>query len=224
MIRILYEDNHLLVVEKPANMPVMEDSSKDPDVLSVSKQYIKETCHKPGDVYLGLVHRLDRPVGGVMVLARTSKAASRLSDAIRKQAVRKTYLAILDGVPESPEGTLTDYLIKNERMNRVSVTDEAHGKKAMLNYKTLSVIRGRALVQIELLTGRPHQIRVQFASRKLPLVNDQRYHPHPSKGQIALWAYRLSVPHPTTKEQITFTSKPPSGAPWSEFEVIIHGS
>ena len=218
MIKVLYEDNHLLGVEKPVNMPVNEDSSKDPDLLSECRQYIKETCHKPGNVYLGLVHRLDRPVGGAMVFARTSKAASRLSDSIRTGKVKKFYLAVLDGIPAEPAGTLVDYLVKNNRTNTVSVTDAQHGKRCELSYETIAEAGGKTLVYISLKTGRSHQIRVQFASRGLPLCYDQRYHPHPGSGQIALWACRLEFPHPTSGKTIVLTSLPPAAGAWKPFK------
>ncbi len=215
-LNVLYEDNHLLCLEKPVNVPVQADSSHDEDLLSMGKQYLKETYNKPGNVYLGLVHRLDRPVGGVMVFAKTSKAAARLSDTIRRKEMTKIYLAVLDGVMKEPSGTLVDSLYKDEKTNRVFV-DEARGKKSVLHYETLAEREGKSLVRITLETGRSHQIRVQFASRGCPLVYDQRYHPHPQKGQIALYAYSLSFPHPTTKETIHLEHKPPLKSPWNLF-------
>lgn len=220
MLNILYEDNHLLCVEKPVNVPVQADASGDEDMLALCKAYLKEKYHKPGNVWLGLVHRLDRPVGGVMVFARTDKAAGRLSNQIRRDAVQKDYLAILDGVPKEKSGTLTDWLIKDSHTNTVRVTDADHGKKAVLDYETLAVKNGKTLVRIHLHTGRSHQIRVQFASRGTPLLNDQRYHPHPSRGQIALFAYRLSFTHPVQKSPVTVTCLPPHTAPWTLFEEI----
>ena len=218
MIRVLYEDNHLLCVEKPVNVPVMEDESGDADLLSMCREYLKETYRKPGSVYCGLVHRLDRPVGGVMVFAKTSKAASRLSDAIRRNQMRKTYLAVLDGVPKEKHGRLTDYLVKDTKTNTVRVTDSGHGKFCALTYDVLAERGGKTLVRIILETGRSHQIRVQFASRGLPLVFDQRYHPHPGRGQIALFAHELTFPHPTLKEPVTVRLDPPHRAPWDLFE------
>ena len=154
-----------------------------------------------------------------MVFARTDKAASRMSNTIRLHEMEKTYRAVLDGIMPEAEGTLTDWLIKDTRTNMGSVSDEAHGKKCILHYRTLEVQDGMSLVEIRLETGRPHQIRVQFASRGCPLVYDQRYHPHPGKGQIALWSVRLSFPHPVTKEQITVESSVPDTDPWNRFEV-----
>lgn len=220
MIKVLYEDNHLLCVEKPVNVPVQADRSHDPDLLGMCKAYLKEKYHKPGNVWLGLVHRLDRPVGGAMVFARTDKAASRLSDAVRRGQLQKTYYAVLDGQMREAEGTLTDWLVKDSRTNTTAVTDEAHGKKSVLHYRILGIRDGMSLAEILLETGRSHQIRVQFASRGCPLVCDQRYHPAPEKGQIALWAARLSFPHPVTKEIITVESHTPDTYPWNRFEVI----
>lgn len=218
MIKILYEDNHLLGVEKPVNVPVNADDSRDTDLLSMAKAYIKEAYHKPGNVYLGLVHRLDRPVGGAMVFARTSKAASRLSDMIRRNVMHKTYYAVLDGIPKQREGTLTDYLTKDSRTNMVSVTDEAHGRRSVLHYRTLAVKGNNALVEVQLETGRSHQIRVQFSSRGTPLVHDHRYNPSPGDGQIALWAVRLAFDHPVTKQPVVLQSLPPLEGAWALFE------
>ncbi|MBR3311672.1 MAG: RNA pseudouridine synthase [Solobacterium sp.] len=223
MINVLYEDNHLLVVEKPVNIPVQEDASGDDDLLSLCKAYLKEKYNKPGNVYLGLVHRLDRPVGGVMVFAKTSKAASRLSDAVRRNAFGKQYLAIIDGPVSPDKSVLKDYLVKDRSSNTVRTTDEAHGKYCELSYSLLAQKQNRSLVQIDLKTGRSHQIRVQFASRGMPLLNDQRYHPHPEKGQIALWASRLSFVHPVTKKQMVFQSYPRPVSPWNVFEESIYG-
>ena len=172
-----------------------------------------------GDVYLGLSHPLDLPFGGVMVFVRTSKAASRLSESVRTHALKKEYLAILDGVPSKKEDTLTDYLIKDHRTNMVRTTDAAHGKKSMLHYQIDSVHHGHTLVRIQLETGRSHQIRVQFASRNTPLLHDQRYNRNATKGQIALYAYRLTFPHPITHENITVTCLPENRAPWNEFDI-----
>lgn len=220
MFKVLYEDNHLLGVEKPVNVPVMADDSGDEDLQSMGKQYLKEKYGKPGSVYLGLVHRLDRPVGGAMIFARTSKAASRLSEAIRTHQVRKIYYAVTQGVPAQKSGTLVDYLIKDREKNMVTVTDEKHGDRCELSYEVLQEKDGLALVEIELGTGRSHQIRVQFASRGLPLVNDQRYNKNADgRGQIALWSHILSFPHPVSKETVVLKSLPPREYPWNRFEV-----
>ncbi len=205
-MKILFEDNHLLVVEKPINVPMQEDDSKDLDLLSMGKAYLKEKYQKPGNVYLGLVHRLDRPVGGVVVFAKTSKAASRLSEAIRTDQMIKTYEAVVEG-PLPNQSTLIDYLIKDEKTNTSRVTDAKHGKYCELSWEFLRSNETRHHVRIHLKTGRSHQIRVQFASRGCPLVGDQRYNPSSKVGQqLALWAIELSFPHPITQDMLHFSS------------------
>ena len=159
MINIIYEDNHLLVVEKPINIPTQEDNTKDKDLLTILKEYIKEKYNKPGNVYLGLVHRLDRPVGGIMVFARTSKAAARLSEQVRNKTFKKTYNAVVIG-NINKEGKLKDYLLKDEKKNIVKV--DKNGKEAILNFKKLDFKNNMSLVEINLETGRSHQIRVQM--------------------------------------------------------------
>ncbi|MDO4197579.1 MAG: RluA family pseudouridine synthase [Erysipelotrichaceae bacterium] len=204
-MNIIYEDNHLLVVEKPVNVPMQEDSSKDKDLLTMAKEYIKEKYHKPGDVYLGLVHRLDRPVGGVCVFARTSKAASRLSKQVSDHSLKKTYLAVVEDNNLEDSGHFEDYLLKDTKTNTVKV--DPKGKLAVLDYEVLKRKDNLALVKVNLKTGRSHQIRVQFSSRNHPLWGDQRYNRNAIKGQqIALHAYMLEFEHPTTKEKMSFVS------------------
>lgn len=215
MIKIIYEDNHLLVVEKPCNMLVQKDETNDIDLLSLLKAYLKEKYQKPGNVYLGLVHRLDRPVGGVMVFAKTSKAASRLSDMIRIHDFTKIYYAVIKGRLEA-KGVFEDYLLKLD--NNKTVIDPA-GKYAKLDYELLEYKNDLSLVKINLYTGRSHQIRVQFASRNYPLWGDQKYNVTAvKKEQIALWAVNLSFKHPVTKEFMNFKSMPNVQLyPWCNF-------
>ncbi len=210
---ILYEDNHILVVEKPANTPVQADSSGDEDLLSILKAYIKEKYNKPGAVYLGLCHRLDRPVGGAMVFARTSKAAARLSAQFALRQAQKRYAAVVEGdIP--PSGELTDYIRDTEGALRVEVSPDPapEARQAVLRYQVLAREGAYALLDIALLTGRKHQIRAQLAAHGWPIRFDQRYHPSPARGQIALWAYSLAFEHPTKKERMQFFSLPHGGA------------
>ena len=205
MLNILYEDNHLLVLIKEPNVPMMEDASQDLDLLSMAKAYLKEKYQKPGNVYLGLVHRLDRPVGGVCVLAKTSKAAARLSRQMQNNEWQKEYLAVIEAHNIPAKGELRDYLLKDSKTNMVKVAPE--GKLAILDYEVIKENKDLSLVRVLLKTGRSHQIRVQFASRHWPLYGDQRYNPQAKKGQqIALWAYRLSFIHPTLKKRLSFTA------------------
>ncbi|HWR23245.1 MAG TPA: pseudouridine synthase [Feifaniaceae bacterium] len=214
---ILYEDNHLLVVVKPPNLPVQADSSGDDDLLSILKRYVKEKYEKPGDAYLGLCHRLDRPVGGVMVFARTSKAASRLAEQFKGRGAKKRYAAVVEGnAPQS--GALVSYLRETEGVKRVeALSSPAPGaKEAKLSFIKLAEQGGYSLLDIELLTGRKHQIRAQLAAAGYPIRSDQRYHPSPARGQIALWAYELSLEHPTRKERMRFFA-PPRGEAFVPF-------
>ena len=216
-MKVIYEDNHILVIEKPINVPMQEDSSEDMDVIRLAKEYLKNKYNKPGNVYCGLVHRLDRPVGGVVVLAKTSKAASRLSDSVRANKMNKKYCAVVVGdLPN--ERVLKDYLIKDDKTNTSRVTSEKYGKYSELSYKVLDRKDNLSFIQIDLKTGRSHQIRVQFASRNCPLYGDQRYNKDARVGQqIALWATVLSFPHPTTQEILSFESNLPNTEPWKKF-------
>nr|WP_314278575.1 RluA family pseudouridine synthase [uncultured Peptostreptococcus sp.] len=224
-LRVIYEDNHLLVVEKPINILSQADNTEDMDMVSMCKTYIKEKYNKPGNVYIGLVHRLDRPVGGVMVFAKTSKAASRLSDQVRTRTMKKTYRAVVVGRCQQA-GDYVDYLYKNTKTNTVRVVDKSNkeGKMASLSYRLLGSRYAKkdrldySLLEIDLHTGRPHQIRVQFASRKNPLYGDQRYSDLSKVGQqIALWSARIEIVHPTTKESMFFEAKMPNEYPWNIF-------
>ena len=215
MINIIYEDNHLLVVEKPINILVQEDNSHDVDLLAILKSDIKKRYNKPGNVYLGLVHRLDRPVGGVMVFAKTSKAASRLSEQVRTHRLKKEYHAIVMGKIEN-KGHLVDKLYKNTSKNMVVVSDK--GKEAILDYELVDYKNNLSLVKIFLKTGRSHQIRVQFSSRNHPLYGDQRYNKDAKVGeQIALFASSLTLEHPITKKTMTFRLPLPNRKPWNTF-------
>ncbi len=215
MINVIYEDNHLLVVEKKPNILVQADDTKDIDLLTLLKDYLKEKYNKPGNVYLGLVHRLDRPVGGVMVFAKTSKCASRLSEQVRTHKFEKIYYAVLCGKAKSSD-MLVDKLEKDTKNNMVKVS--VNGKEAILNYELIDYKDNMSLVKIKLKTGRSHQIRVQFSSRNLPLYGDQRYNKNSKVGeQIALFAKSLSFYHPITNEKLTFELSLPDRYPWNIF-------
>lgn len=216
VIKIVYEDNHILVVEKEPNILVQADNTNDIDLLTLLKKYLKEKYNKQGNVYLGLVHRLDRPVSGVMVFAKTSKAASRLSEQIRKHEISKIYYAVVEGELEFKKGEFVDRLLKDNNTNMVKVSN--NGKEAKLEYEVIDHRKNMSLVKINLLTGRSHQIRVQFASRNHPLIGDQRYNSNAKgKGQIALFAQELIINHPISKERLTFSLKLPTIYPWNIF-------
>lgn len=227
-VSILYEDNHLLVVEKPVNVPVQEDYTEDMDLLTFLKNDIKIRYEKPGNVYLGLVHRLDRPVGGVMVFAKTSKAASRLSDSLRRQNIDREYLAVVRGNPPENKGILEHYLVKNSKKNIVHVAPAHHkdAKRAVLEYKTLGKTKNISLLSVKLHTGRSHQIRVQLSAAGCPLYGDQKYGQHVNRPgqQIALWAHTIRFEHPTKKETIKIVSNPPMDYPWNQWSELFMDS
>lgn len=216
-INIIYETNHLLVVEKPINMPVCNDESKDLDLLTILKQYLKEKYHKPGNVYLGLVHRLDRPVGGIMVFAKTSKSASRLSKQIADKEFKKTYYAVIKGNLKEKD-TLVDYLAKDNKKNISFVTTKDKGKYSKLDYTITDKIDNLNLVKINLETGRPHQIRVQFSSRGFPLYGDIKYGNKNELGNIALFAKKLTIHDPITDELLNFNIELPNNYPFTLFK------
>lgn len=223
-INILHEDNHLLIVEKPVNMPVQEDRSQDDDLLSILKQDIKIRYKKPGNVYLALVHRLDRPVGGAIVFAKTSKGASRLADVLRRRKLKREYLAVVRGRVRKREAQLTDYLWKDRRRNKVHVVNKNKrgAQQAILNYEVIDHLEGDlTLLHVQLQTGRSHQIRVQLANIGHPLYGDQKYGQHVNEPgeQIALWSHKLSFKHPTRDETVQVTSYPPTTYPWGIFNI-----
>lgn len=220
---ILYEDNHIIVVLKPQNVPSQGDDSNDVDMLSIVKEYIKETYKKEGNVYVGLVHRLDRPTGGVMVFAKSSKAAARLSEQMKAGDFEKKYFAVLCGVPREKKAVLTNYLKKNAVNNMVYVCGPTveGAKLAELDYKILQEANGLSLAEVRLHTGRSHQIRVQMNFLGTPVYGDMRYGGEKAKkGYLALWAYSLSFTHPVLKERMVFKVQPPVDVkPWNEFDL-----
>ena len=210
-MNIIYEDNHLLVVNKPAGQLVQGDQTGRTTLLEEAKTWLKEKYNKPGNVFLGLVHRLDRPASGVVVLARTTKAASRLSEEIRSRRPRKTYWALVAG--EVPlEGRWTDHLHRDEFNS--SVVAAPSGKEARLSYNRLKFVQGVSLVEISLETGRHHQIRVQFSHRGFPILGDRRYGSLQAFGDndIALHAREMVIRHPTLGEEMSFIAEP--GKDW----------
>ena len=224
-LKILYEDNHIIVVEKPPNIPSQGDKTNDENMLDIIKRYIKEKYNKPGNVYVGLVHRLDRPVGGVMVFAKTSKAASRLSEQVRNKIFKKEYLAIVDGKLENKLGTLEDYLLKNEKNNMSKVVPEntKNAKYAKLDYEVLKYDSdiNLSVLKVLLHTGRHHQIRVQLANSGHSICGDQKYGTRGRGKQISLWAYSLTIVHPITKEEMKFEDVPEKIGPWSILKDIM---
>jgi len=223
-LNVIYEDNHIIVVEKPVNIPSQADKTGDIDMLTIIKQYIKEKYNKPGDVYLGLIHRLDRPVGGVMVFAKTSKAAARLSEQVRIKEFKKKYLVICNGKMNKTKGELTDYLLKNEKTNMSRVVDEntKNSKLSSLDYEVLKYDNelNLSVLKVNLHTGRHHQIRVQLSSRNHSIYGDNKYGGRGHGKQIALWAYELSIIHPITKEELTFRVLPEKIGSWKILEGI----
>ena len=219
---ILHEDNHIIVVLKPQNIPSCQDESKDDDMLSMVKDYIKTTYNKPGNVYVGLVHRLDRPTGGVMVFAKSSKAASRLSEQMKDGDFEKRYYAVLVGEPKEEKATLTHYMKKNAVNNMVYVCPPSvdGAKFAELDYQVVDKKEGLSLVDVRLHTGRSHQIRVQMNAIGTPIYGDMRYGGEKAKkGYLALWAYYLSFTHPVSKERLVFRVQPPKeNNPWNNFD------
>ena len=210
-LNVLYEDNHLIVVLKEPNILCQSDYTKDLDLLTMVKSYIKEKYNKPGNVYVGLVHRLDRPGGGLMVFAKTSKAASRLSKLIQNHEMLKEYLLVCRGKLNN-SGIMEDYI---KKLDNKSVIDNKQGKFAKLEYKVLDRKDGLNLVKVNLITGRHHQIRLQFSSRNNPLYGDQLYGIQ-DKKQIHLFAYHLKFKHPVKDEIMDFKILPSNGI-WSEF-------
>lgn len=226
-LNIIFEDNHILVAVKPSGVPTQEDSSGDKDMVNLLKDYLIDTYNKPGNAYLGLVHRLDRPTGGVMVFAKTSKAAARLSESIKNGELEKKYFAVVSGTPRKKSERLDNYLFKYEKLNVVKVvpmTTEG-AKRAVLDYKLLEEKDNISLVSVNLLTGRSHQIRVQMEFIGNPLIGDGKYNKEPDykAANLALWASELRFPHPVTKEIMVFRVYPDiEEYPWNMFDIDRH--
>lgn len=222
MVDIVYEDNHLLVCIKPQNLPVQKDDSNDEDLQRMLKKYLVEKYNKKGDAYLGIVHRLDRVTGGLIVFAKTSKCAERLTNQIKSGEMKKTYLAVVDGKPRLKSMHLTNYLKKYENENIVRIVPqyEEGAKEAQLDYVVLDTKENKSLLLVSLITGRSHQIRVQLSNIGCPIVNDQKYNKNAEKGNIALYATKLSLLHPITKKTYTFKTLPDHSLyPWNLFNL-----
>lgn len=213
---ILYEDNHLLALFKPSGLLVQGDRTGDPTLLEMAGRYIGRKYNKQGKVYIGLVHRLDRPVAGVVVFARTSKAAARLCYQIRKHSIKKIYWAVIQGELSPSEGKLSEYIIRHGRHSFISTPDMNKAQTAILSYRTIESLFGLSLLEINLGTGRHHQIRVQMASMGHPILGDQKYGSRirlPGRS-IALLAKKLTIIHPTKSEELVIESPLPDDWPW----------
>ena len=222
---ILHEDNHIIVVLKPQNVACCPDESGDDNLFDCVKRYLKTAYNKPGNVFLGLVHRLDRPTGGVMVFAKTSKGAARLSEQMKNGGFEKRYFAVLCGVPSRKQATLENYLRKSSLNNTVYVCTQTEegAKYACLDYEIKEERDGLSLAEIKLHTGRTHQIRVQMAAINCPVYGDMRYGGEKAvKGKLALWAYSLRFTHPTTGERMRFEIEPPmEEGVWKNFKIEL---
>ena len=223
-MEILFEDNHIIVVNKPQGVPSQPDETGDEDLLTMVKNYIKEKYDKPGEAFVGLVHRLDRPTGGAMVFAKTSKAASRLSSQMKEGEFDKTYFAVVCGRPRDPKGKIVSFLKKDEKTNTVQIVPQStsEAKRAELDYETLEYNSktNRSLVKIKLYSGRGHQIRVQMKSIKCPVYGDQKYGgENMPKVMLNLFAVELSFLHPVTKQKLVFRVYPPEKSAWNEFNI-----
>lgn len=218
-MNILYEDNHIIVAVKPQNVPSQADNSGDMDFLSQIKEYVRVKYNKPGEAYIGLVHRLDRPAGGLMVFARTSKAAARLQKQLMNGSFKKEYYAAMTG-NIAPNNTLNGWLVKDEKTNISAVVpkETPGGKYAELSYEIVAQEGGYSLLRINLVTGRAHQIRVQMAHAGAPLVGDRKYG-GAQNDYLCLWACALEFTHPVKKEGMGFYCPPPAYSPWVLFEI-----
>ncbi len=218
-LKVLFEDNHCLALLKPTRLLTMGDRTGDVSLVDLAREYLRRKYDKPGNVFVGVVHRLDRPVSGVLVFARTSKAAARLSEQFRKHSVRKFYHCVIEGRPTKPTGELVDLLAKDEARNLSrTVQRSEEGKLSRLSYRCLKSVGSLSLLEIELLTGRSHQIRVQLSSRGWPICGDAKYGSKTKlDGWLALHAASLTFEHPTQREPITVTA--PHSTEWKRFGV-----
>ncbi len=222
MIEILYEDNHLIAVQKPFGIPAQADLTGDKNLFEIVKDHLKAVCQKPGNVYLGLLHRLDRPTAGVMLMAKTSKAAARMSEQFRERQVQKTYYAITNGLPENKTGRLVHYLKKtsqNQNIVRAYTIPQKSTDTAILDYTVVDTNEGMGLIRVNPITGRQHQIRVQLATVGCALVGDLKYgaqEPLPDRS-IGLLAAGIEFLHPITKRKVNIQARWPNSTVWNQF-------
>lgn len=221
---VLYEDNHIIIVNKTASEIVQGDKTGDVPLSETVKQYLKEKYHKPGNVFIGVTHRLDRPVSGLVVFAKTSKALSRLNEMFRNSEVRKTYWAVVKNAPREPEGELVNYLVRNEKQNKSYAydTERPGSKRAVLHYRVIGRSQNYFLLEVDLKTGRHHQIRCQLAKMGCPIKGDLKYgfpRSNPD-GSICLHARRVSFVHPVSHERIEVEAPVPAGNLWNGFEIF----
>jgi len=223
-VKIIYEDNHFIAVNKPAGVLVHSDETGDSTLADAVKMYIKDRYNKPGDVFLGVIHRLDRPVSGVTLFARTSKGLSRMNRLFQERKVEKNYVAIINKRPEPLEATLTDYLYKDKSKNvsRIHQSDRKGAKKSTLDYSLRAGINGYYLLNVNPITGRPHQIRVQLSAQGFPIVGDLKYgYPRPTQDKsICLHCEKLSFIHPVKNEPVTIEADLPTTEYWSFFNDV----
>lgn len=219
---VVYEDNHLIIVNKSSSEIVQGDKTGDKPLSEMVKEYIKQKYHKPGNVFLGVVHRLDRPVSGLVVFARTSKALARLNEMFRTKEVHKTYWAIVGNCPPTEEGELVHWLVRNEKQNKSYAYDKEkpEAKKAILDYKLIGRSERYFLLEVDLKTGRHHQIRCQLAKMGCPIKGDLKYGSPRSNpdGSICLHACRVRFVHPVSKQEIDVTAPVPEGNLWHSFQ------
>lgn len=222
-MEILYEDNHIIIVNKSPREIVQGDKTGDKPLVDMVKDYLKKKYHKPGNVFCGVVHRLDRPTSGIVVFAKTSKALARLNEMFKKGEVDKTYWAIVKDLPPQDEGTLVHFLIKNQKNNKSVAydTEKLRSKKAVLHYKLIGRSQRYYLLEVKLETGRHHQIRCQLAKIGLPIRGDLKYGAQRSNpdGSISLHARNISFVHPVSKKMIDITAPVPDDPLWKAFEI-----
>ena len=221
---VVYEDNHIIVVNKTASEIVQADKTGDMPLSETVKQYLKEKYQKPGNVFLGVTHRLDRPVSGLVIFAKTSKALTRLNEMFRTSEVKKTYWAVVKNAPKEPEGELVHYLARNEKQNKSFACDKEvpNSKKAILNYRLIGHSENYYLLEVDLKTGRHHQIRCQLAKMGCPIKGDLKYGAPRSNpdGSICLHARKVRFIHPVSKELIELEAPLPEGNLWKGFELL----